>query len=111
MFALVQSVLSFSYGNAYPEQGLSVNKQLMNSYGYVMGEKSIVSLRLIKDELHRVGGILKFPCTLELINSVKGAPAKYFASMEQKELALEKKITKKMLQQQAKEAHQSNRKD
>ena len=30
--------------------------------------------------------------------------------MEQKKLAVEKKKTKKMLQQQAKEAHQSNRK-
>ena len=49
----------------------------------VIKEKSIVLLRLVKDELIRAGGVRKFPCTIELINSVKYSRAKYFADMEQ----------------------------
>ena len=79
LYAVVQVILSISDGNAYPERGFSINKQLLQSHGYVMKEKSIVSLRLLKDELIKAGGVLKFPYTIELINSIKNARVKYFA--------------------------------
>ena len=107
LYALVKTVLSLSHGNACPERGFSINKQMLESHGYVMKEKSIASLRLLKDELHRIGGALKFPCTVELIQTVKGARAKYFADMEQQKLDAEKK--EKISQQKAKTALESNK--
>ena len=51
LYALIQARLFLSHGNAYLEQGFLINKQLLQSHGYVMKEKSIVSLRLLEDEL------------------------------------------------------------
>ena len=82
---------------------------MLESHGYVMKEKSIASLRLLKDELHRIGGALKFPCTVELIQTVKDARAKYFADMEQQKLDAEKKKEEKISQQKAKTALESNK--
>ena len=109
LYALVKTVLSLSHGNACPERGFSINKQMLESHGYVMKEKSIASLRLLKDELHQIGGALKFPCTVELIQTVKGERAKYFADMEQQKLDAEKKKEEKISQQKAKTALESNK--
>ena len=64
LYALVQAILSLNHGNAFPERGFLINKQLLQSHGHVMKEKFIVSLRLRKYELIRAGGV-------KLINSVK----------------------------------------
>ena len=47
LYALVQAILPLSHGNAYPEQGFSINKQLLQNHGYVIKEKSIVSLQFL----------------------------------------------------------------
>ena len=75
-----------------------------------MKENFIVSLRLLKDELIRAGGDLKFPCTIELINSVKNAPVKYFADMELQKLTVEKEKQQKMLLVESQEVDESNEK-
>ena len=62
-----------------------------------MKEKSFVSLQLLKDELIGAGGVLKFPCAIKLINSVKNARVKYFADMELQKLTVKKKKQQKML--------------
>ena len=94
---LVQGILSFSHGNACPEQRFLISKQLSQSHEYVMIEKSIASLRLLKDELIRADGVLKIPCTIELINSVVNARTKYFANMELQKLTVDKAKQQKML--------------
>ena len=111
LYALVQAILSLSYGNAYPDQGFSIDKQLLQSHGLVIKEKSIVSLQLLKDELIRAGGVLKFLCTMELINSVKNACVKYFADMELQKLTVEQEKQQKMLRVQSQEVDESNEKD
>ena len=88
LFSLIRIVLSLSHGYAYPEQGFSMNKQLVESHGYATGNKTIASLQMVKDELYRVGGVLNLPLTVELFHSVKSG-AKYFANMEQEKLAAE----------------------
>ena len=50
LYALVQARLSLSHENAYPERGFLINKQLLQSHGYVMKEKTIVLLRLLKNQ-------------------------------------------------------------
>ena len=110
LYALFQAILSLSHGNAYPERGFSVNKQLLQSHGYIMKEKSIVSLQLLKDELIRAGGVLKFPCTIELINFIKNAPVKYFADIELQKLTVEKEKRQKILRVESQEVDESNKK-
>ena len=107
LYALVQAILSLSYGNAYTEQGFSINKQLLQSHGYVMKEKSIVLLRLF--ELLKAGGVLKFPCTIELINSIKNAVVKYFVDTELQKLTVEKEKQQKMLRVESHEFDESNK--
>ena len=75
-----------------------------------MSKKSIVSLRLLTYELIRAGGVLKFPCTIELINSVKNARVKYFADMELQKLTVEKEKQQKMLRVESQEVDESNKK-
>ena len=82
----------------------------MQSHGYVLEEKSIVSLQLLQDELIRAGGVLKFPCTIELINSVKNSRVKYFADMELQKLTVEKEKQQKMLRVESQEINESNKK-
>ena len=81
----------------------------MDSHRYVMNEKAIVFLQLVKDELYRVGGVLNFSCTAQVIAAVKSGRAKYFADMEQQRSAAEKKKKQEILQQQAETAQKSNK--
>ena len=110
LYALVHAILSLSHRNAYPEHGFLINKQLLQSHEYVIKEKSIVSLQLLKYELIRAGGALKFPCLIELINCVKNARVKYFADMELQKLTVEKEKQLEMLQVESKEVDESNKK-
>ena len=73
-------------------------------------KKFIVLLRIFKDELIRAGRDLKFPCTIELINSFKNAPVKYFADMELQKLTVEKENQQKMLEVESQEVDESYKK-
>ena len=84
--------------------------QLLQSHGYVMKEKSTVLLQLLEDELIRACGVLKFPCTIEQINSIKNARVKYFADMELQKLTVEKEKPQKMLRVESQEVEESNKK-
>ena len=70
---------SLSHGNSTPERGFSVNKQLLAVYGYSTYEDTIIALPRVKDELLHVGGILVFPITPELLDSVSASWSKYEA--------------------------------
>ena len=104
LFALVKFVFFRNHGNASLKREFSDDKQLMSSHEHVMKEKAIVSLRLVKDELNRVSGVFKFPCTAPVIAAVKGACGKYFADVEQQRLAAEKEKKQEVLLQQAQAA-------
>ena len=85
LFALVRCVLSVSHGNAFPERGFSINKFLLERHGNSCNEDTIVALRAVKDELCRVGGVLKFPFTKGLRSFVvDNARTRYFADGEER---------------------------
>ena len=77
LFSLVKSVLSLSHGNSTPERGFSINKLLLEAHGYTIYEDTIIALRTVKDELNRVGGVLKFDINRDLIRESKSAYSKY----------------------------------
>ena len=96
LVALVQCVLSLSHGNSTPERGFSINKLLLAVHGHNTYEDTIIALRMVKDELARVGGTCKFPITRELLDSVKDSWSKYDAD--------------RLARQQAEEAQKKKRK-
>ena len=72
LFALAKIVLSLSHGNVVPERGFSINK-------YALKEETIVSLRLVKDELCSIDGLKNFKVTKPLMRSVKESYSRYQA--------------------------------
>ena len=56
LVALVKSVVSLSHRNSTPERGFSINKLILEVHGYSTYEDTLTALRLVKDELLRVGG-------------------------------------------------------
>jgi hypothetical protein len=91
---LAKCVLSLSHGNAVPESGFSLNKSIMDVHGCSLDNKTLVSLRTIKDACIREGGFLNIKITNSLIQSVKGAYQKYNAALEEKK-KLEEAIAKR----------------
>ena len=71
LFALGKHVLSVSHGNSTPERGFSINKIMLETHEYTIYEDTIVTLRIVKDELNRVGSVTKFNIDKELIREVK----------------------------------------
>ena len=59
LFALVKYVLSVSPGNNTLEHGFSTNKIMLETHGYTIYDDTIVTLRIVKDELNCVGSVTK----------------------------------------------------
>ena len=83
------------------------NKNVLDSHGYHLKEKTIKPLLFVKDELFRVSGLVKFNVTQDLISKVKGALAKYIADFEEEKSYCEAqnyeqlKVVKEWCQQSA----------
>ena len=69
--AFLQVVPTLSHGNAGPEQGLSINKSIIDCHGTRLGEDLLIALRRIKHHLLQVGGPDNFHVTRPLLESVK----------------------------------------
>ena len=81
---------------ASPREVFSVTKYLLQVHGFSTLEKTIEALKFVKDEICRVGGIMKFKINTELLSSVKDAHGRYVADLEAETENLEKrKNTKK----------------
>ena len=72
----MKCVLSLSHGNAVPERGFSMNKIMLESHGYTIGNNTMAALRLVEDSI-RKGGVDKFPITRKLVNYSFKSYAKY----------------------------------
>ena len=57
---------------------------MVEAHGYTIKNDTIVALRIVKDELRRVGGVVNFKFTKELIDEAKGSRSKYMADLEEK---------------------------
>ena len=66
LFALACCFLSPSDKNSVPERGFSIKKYLLNVYGPSIKEDTIISVRLVKDELFRVGDVVKVEINIEI---------------------------------------------
>ena len=70
-----------------------MNKYLLEVHGSSTSEKTLKSLRFVKDEVCHVGGVTNFRISRELIFSVKNAPSKYITDLEiQNEIQSKEKL-------------------
>ena len=88
LFALVKCVLSVYHGNSTPECGFSINKIMLETHGYTIYEDAIVALKIVKDELNRVGSVTKFNIDKELIKEVKLSYSKYEADRKARKVLI-----------------------
>ena len=95
LVAMIKCVLSLSHGNSTPERGFSLNKKILDIHGYSLYEETLTALRFVKDELHRVGGVAKFPITKELLDDIKSAFSRYEADRIARKVAKETEQRKK----------------
>ena len=82
LICLVKCILSLSHGNSTPGRGFSINKYILEVHGNSTSEKTLESLRFVKDDVCRVGEVANFPISGKLISSVKNAHSKYVADLE-----------------------------
>ena len=82
LFLLAKLLFSIDYGNSVPERNFSINKYLLQVLGFSTTEKTIEALRFERDEICRVGGVMKFPVNRKLLSSVKGAHGRYVGDLE-----------------------------
>ena len=98
LFCLIKCVLSLSHGNSVPERGFSINKLLLERHGYTLQGDTIEALRLVRDEIICVGGVMQFPITKKLIAEAKCARTRYQAhlssqrDLEEKEMARKQQV-------------------
>lgn len=74
LWEIVQKVLLLSHGQATVERGFSSNKEIVACN---MGEKTLISKRIICDHVLNVGGIANVKITSSLLNSISSAHKKY----------------------------------
>ena len=95
LFCLIKCVLSLSHGNSVPERGFSINKLLLESHGYTLQGDTIEALRLVRDEIICVGGVMQFPITKKLIAEAKCARTRYQAHLSSQRDLEEKEMSRK----------------
>lgn len=66
LFALARCFLSPSDKKSVPERGISIKKYLLIVCGPSIKEDTIISMRLVKDELFRVGDVVKVEINMEI---------------------------------------------
>ena len=88
-------LLSIGLGNSVPERSFSIIKFILQLHGSSSLEKTIQALRFERDEICRVGGVMKFPVNRELLSSVKGAHGRYVADLKTEGELREKKEREK----------------
>ena len=75
-------ILAISHGNSAPENGFSINKNMLEVHGNSIEPETIEALRLVKDTILTFDSIVDIPITRDFIGSVKSARQRYFADLE-----------------------------
>jgi len=74
--------LNLSYGNAAPENGFSINKNIIGIHGPSIQADTIEALRIVRDTILNYDSIFNVPITRSLMDSVKLAKKCYDAYLE-----------------------------
>ena len=96
---LAKTLLLLTHGNADPERGFSLNKNLLAIHGTTINEDTIVAIRMVKDFISHKGGTLNVEINKEMIASSRFAWSRYNIYLENKRE--EERIKKKLEEEQA----------
>jgi len=79
---VAKSALTLSHSNESPEHGFSVNNALVMTDRGSLSERSIVTIRAVKEAARVFGSCTKVPITRDLIHSVRHAHSEYALFLE-----------------------------
>ena len=88
---VVRCILVFAHGNADVERGFSENSYVVTENRAQLSEKSVTSLRYVKDVVKHYGDIRRVPITKNLIKAVAGSHRQYTLRLEQERAEEEKR--------------------
>ena len=82
MSFVAKAAPTLSHSNASPEHGFSVNNALVTTDRGSLSERSIVTIRVVKEAVCVFGSCTKVPITKDLIHSVSHAHSEYALFLE-----------------------------
>ena len=77
LFSLGKCVFSNSHDNSLPETAFSINKHLLDIHGNSTKDDTVIALRMVKDHMASVGGIMNVSINKQLLSSVKSIRQRY----------------------------------
>lgn len=92
---LANACLCISHGNAGPERGFSLNKNVLDDR-HSLGEETIEALRLVKEAVLLYGGVTKFPINRMLLTYARNAHSAFLNFLEMQKES-KKKLEKEKL--------------
>ena len=84
MCVLAKTLLLLTHGNADPERGFSLNKNLLAVHGTTTDEQTIIAIRMVKDFISHSGGTNNVNINKEMISFSKSAWSRYDVYLENK---------------------------
>jgi hypothetical protein len=80
---VVKAALTFAHSNAVPERCFSINNSMLGKESLLLGEKTIVALRLVKDIIKLYGGATKVPINKDTVLAARKAHSEYAQHLEE----------------------------
>jgi hypothetical protein len=88
-------VLSLPHGNADPERGFSLNKNILNVHGFSIKEDTLEAIRIVQDFIVRSNGVMNIPMTKDLFEHCKSSHTRYQCYLEEKRKNKEEEDSRK----------------
>ena len=70
-------VLLLPHGNADPERGVSLNKNVLTVHGFSIKEETLEAIRMVKDFIIRNNGVMNIEISKDLIEHCKVSHTRY----------------------------------
>ena len=69
--------MALPHGNADPERGFSINKNILSVHGFSIKGETLEAIRIVKDFIIRRKGIMNIEITKELLDHCKSSHTRY----------------------------------
>ena len=94
-------VLLLPHGNADPERGFSLNKNVLAVHGFSIKEETLEAIRMVKDFIIRNNGVMNIEISKDLIEHCKVSYTRYQCCLnEQRKIHEEEKSRKKLREEE-----------
>ena len=94
-------VLLLPHGNADPERGFSLNKNVLAVHGFSIKEETLEAIRMVKDFIIRNNGVMNIEISKDLIEHCKVSHTRYQCYLnKQRKIHEEEKYRKKLREEE-----------